>query len=466
MNRKHSLAVIILILVTTVAAFVFVYREKLGNVARNLSPLKQNESAKTAEEFFAKLPKAECNFPDDGVAYQSAMEQVNPTLCSCVKNEQQRSSCEKSAVELVKYQAIVRQLDAERCKELGSEQYLKMCQQAIASRLEFMANDPLLLAEGYMQSGNYAKASDVLSAAVQKDDKNVEAILNLALAYAARGLAEHSENVYVDKALELVDKALAINENSPEAYRVRGYIFEVKPDFDEAVLNYTRSIQLDQNYVLSYVGRGHAYNMLGQIGSALGDFNKAKELDTKKEYPQVYSQLCRLESQGPLLEEAIADCSVSVEVANGGDKAEAHGMLAGLFLRANQLEQARMNVELALSISPNNPNILLTSSSVLEEQGDLDEAKKDAERAVTLDQTRAAGYLQLGNLALKQGNYDSAILNGQKALSLVDSDVAVLAPEKASVKQECYTLLADAYAKKGDAANESKYREMGSTQAE
>jgi len=56
-------------------------------------------------------------------------------------------------------------------------------------------------------------------------------------------------------------------------------------DRQTAIAAYTEAIKLDAKLKRAYVGRGVAYNELGEIRKALEDFTKAIELDPEDSYP-------------------------------------------------------------------------------------------------------------------------------------------------------------------------------------
>jgi len=58
-----------------------------------------------------------------------------------------------------------------------------------------------------------------------------------------------------------------------------------KNDRQTAIAAYTEAIKLDAKLKRAYVGRGVAYNELGEIRKALEDFTKAIELDPEDSYP-------------------------------------------------------------------------------------------------------------------------------------------------------------------------------------
>jgi tetratricopeptide (TPR) repeat protein len=55
-------------------------------------------------------------------------------------------------------------------------------------------------------------------------------------------------------------------------------------DIDSAIKCYNKAIEIDPNYVKSYIGRGLAYAILCKYDEAIADYSKAIELDPNKAY--------------------------------------------------------------------------------------------------------------------------------------------------------------------------------------
>jgi len=71
----------------------------------------------------------------------------------------------------------------------------------------------------------------------------------------------------------------AINELSATDWYNKAYAFYISNNYEEAVLAFTRAIELNPNYEQAYNGRGTAYAKKGQYDRAIADYSKALELD-------------------------------------------------------------------------------------------------------------------------------------------------------------------------------------------
>ena len=70
------------------------------------------------------------------------------------------------------------------------------------------------------------------------------------------------------------------NNNSPtQAYLELGYESIVAGDYNLALVNFNKAIEVDPNSVEAYNNRGLVLGIMGDYSSALADFNKSIQLD-------------------------------------------------------------------------------------------------------------------------------------------------------------------------------------------
>jgi tetratricopeptide (TPR) repeat protein len=73
-------------------------------------------------------------------------------------------------------------------------------------------------------------------------------------------------------------EAIAANTKDAIAYRNRGIDFYDKGDFDKAILDFTKAIDIDPQCADFYYSRGHTYQSLGKYDNAITDFTRAINL--------------------------------------------------------------------------------------------------------------------------------------------------------------------------------------------
>lgn len=89
----------------------------------------------------------------------------------------------------------------------------------------------------------------------------------LATRYNNRGIAYGNMGDY-DKAIYDHNKAIELDPTFAKAYNNRGLDYVNKEDNDRAIVDYNRAIELDPNYVLAYFNRGATYGKKGAYDRA------------------------------------------------------------------------------------------------------------------------------------------------------------------------------------------------------
>jgi tetratricopeptide (TPR) repeat protein len=101
-------------------------------------------------------------------------------------------------------------------------------------------------------------------------------------AYASRGQEWYAKHDY-DKAIADFNRAIDLNPKGLAeygtgailAYGNRGNAYNEKGDAKRAIENYTMAIAIDPKYTASYTSRGLQYEKLGDLEKARADFNAA-----------------------------------------------------------------------------------------------------------------------------------------------------------------------------------------------
>jgi tetratricopeptide (TPR) repeat protein len=64
-------------------------------------------------------------------------------------------------------------------------------------------------------------------------------------------------------------------------YNIRGIAYGKKGEYDNAIADYTRAIEIDPNDAWAYCNRGGAYDEKGDYDKAIADYTQAIEIDPK-----------------------------------------------------------------------------------------------------------------------------------------------------------------------------------------
>jgi tetratricopeptide (TPR) repeat protein len=134
---------------------------------------------------------------------------------------------------------------------------------------------------------------------------------NDAADYARRAQTELVRDNY-DGAIADCDKAIQLDPNNANAYKIRGEAKERKGDYDGAIADCDKAIQLDPQSASAYDARAWVKVAKKDPDGAIADWDKAVELDPKNELFYESRGLCkRCEGR---YDEAIADFSRAIQL--------------------------------------------------------------------------------------------------------------------------------------------------------
>lgn len=114
----------------------------------------------------------------------------------------------------------------------------------------------------------------------------IEKYDHVQLAYNNRGNLFFERNQY-DQALQDYKKAVDLDETRPESYNNLGTVYESLKKYDASIEAYSKAIALDPNYPKAWYGRGSTYLSKKQYDAAIQDLNKAIRINPS--YAEAYA---------------------------------------------------------------------------------------------------------------------------------------------------------------------------------
>ncbi len=180
--------------------------------------------------------------------------------------------------------------------------------------------------------------------------------------------------------------------------------------FDKALADFTKVIELDPKHVEAWYCRGSTYDRLGQLDRAIADYSRAIDLGPKNAGPWD-SRAAAYERLGQH-DQAIADCSKAIEL-NPND-ALANNALAWLLAtcpdsKVRDPVRAVALAKRAVELAPGTGNFWNTQGVAHYRAGDWKAARAALEKSMNL---RAGGdafdFLFLAMAHRKLGNQDEA----------------------------------------------------------
>ena len=143
----------------------------------------------------------------------------------------------------------------------------------------------------FYDSQQWDQAIDAYSDLLALADKNptIDSYFKSAI-YNNRGIA-YSKKGNFDRAIVDFNKAIELSPDYDEAYNNRGFSYSKKGNFDRAIDDYGEAIKIDPNSFVAYNNRGLAYDKQGNFDLAIDDFNKVIKIDS--ELVDAYDNLAR-----------------------------------------------------------------------------------------------------------------------------------------------------------------------------
>jgi tetratricopeptide (TPR) repeat protein len=168
------------------------------------------------------------------------------------------------------------------------------------------------------------------------------------------------------------------------AYNNRGTAWFYKGDYDRAIADCTRALELNPQYAEAYNNRGTAWFYKGDYDRAIADCTRALELNPQ--YAEAYNNRGTVRFYKGDYDRAIADCTRALEL--NPQYAEAYHQLAWILAICpdKRYQNATKAVELAQKAVELNPeaDFLDTLAMTYTEAGKLGDAIEAQKRAIAL----------------------------------------------------------------------------------
>jgi tetratricopeptide (TPR) repeat protein len=150
-------------------------------------------------------------------------------------------------------------------------------------------------AESYFQRGEKRHWEDDFQGAIINYTQAIRLNPNFAAAYNNRGLCR-LQLFDFQGAIADSTQAIRLNPNFAYAYADRGAVrFELK-DFQGAIADYTQAIRLNSNFAYAYMRRGEAYHWLANYQRALADSDRALQIPIDKSDAAIFQRKLRRQS--------------------------------------------------------------------------------------------------------------------------------------------------------------------------
>ncbi|MBD3879512.1 MAG: tetratricopeptide repeat protein [Quinella sp. 1Q5] len=208
-------------------------------------------------------------------------------------------------------------------------------------------------------------------------------------------------NAYLDlkqyeRAIQDYDKAIQLNPNHEMAYNNRGLAYGKLGQKDKEIQDYESAIKLNPNYAGSYYNRGGYYLELKQYERAIQDYSKAIELNPIL-YQAYYNRgnvyLKGLEQY----EQAIKDYSTAIYI--NPDLYEAYvnrGISYALSGKPGNLEKAIEDATKAIQLNPKRVDAYMLRGNIYQALGETEKSQADFAKGNEIIKNKANESLSMG----------------------------------------------------------------------
>jgi Flp pilus assembly protein TadD len=209
-----------------------------------------------------------------------------------------------------------------------------------------------------------------------------------------------------DELIDLLNKALKLEPNDPDAHYNLGIALQEKGDLDAAITSYNTALGLKPNDPEAHYNLGIALKEKGDLDVAIASFNTA--LQFKPNYPEAHNNLgIALQEKGDLTA-AIASYNTALELKPSYP--EAHCNLGIALKEKGDLTAAIASYNTALQLKPNDPEAHCNLGIALKEKGDFTDAIASYNTALELKPNYPEALKNLSTTELLAGDYKSGWL--------------------------------------------------------
>lgn len=193
---------------------------------------------------------------------------------------------------------------------------------------------------------------------------------------------------------------------------------------EQLLASYVHFMTHDQPFEF-YYALGNFYLKLGQMEDALKALQAAARQEPEKgkiyyDLGMLYWRLGRLQEAREVLEKAVVRFGAPHEKQF---KAAAQKLLGGVYFRLGQLDSAYRNWRSAISLDPEDLELIVNLAAVQMAKGNYDEAIRGLKRVLETDETNPKVLSNLGSSFYLKGDYQQAVHFLQKALKASQKEI-------------------------------------------
>ena len=256
------------------------------------------------------------------------------------------------------------------------------------------------------QQGNLVEAERHYDAALKSQPDHFEALHMLGVIALQRGR--------IERGVEIITKAVALNENSPVAFNNLAKGLKDLGRFDEAIIHFERAIALAPAFADAQFGYGTALHFVNRSEDALGHFEKAIVL-----HPNF---VAALNNRGLALAklkrftEALAsyDKALAIQPSFG----EAHNNRGNALKALMRFDDALASFDNAIAARPDSAEAHCNRGNVLVQLARFDDALASFDRAIAVRPHFAEAHRGRGDALANLNRFGDALASFDRAIAI------------------------------------------------
>lgn len=281
----------------------------------------------------------------------------------------------------------------------------------------------VMMADELMLKGKYADAGDLYRQAINRNAKNVAAIVGLGTALA--------KQFKLDGAEEQFDKALALQPSNAQAHSGKALILMNRLQSSSATIIKQRdtmlkqaesecqqAVAIDPGMPEAHYNLGQVYKEQGRLDEAAKEFRSATQCDPQ--YSDAYAGLGMTKLLQGSLSEAQENFKRAITLNSGNSTA--HFGLGKTYLKQGLTDDAIKELNTALYQYPNSAPTHQAMGEAYETQGNTVAAVKEYQEAIRIKPENSEAYLHIADIREARGDIEHSIAELRSGLELMPNN--------------------------------------------
>ena len=239
----------------------------------------------------------------------------------------------------------------------------------------------------------------------------------LAEQYLQRGNAYFNLKEY-ESAIEDYEKTIELNPENVAAYFNRGILYFEQGKYELAIKDYEKAIQLNPDFK-TYNNRGVSYSTLGKYNLAIQDYTKSIELNPEDVF--AYGNRGKIYDELEKNDLAIQDYTKAIELNSYSD--ELYFNRGNVYYELENYDLAIQDYTKSIELNPDNASTYYNRGIVYSKLEKYKLSIRDNTKSIELNPENSFAYLNRGVSYSKLGGFDLAINDYEKSIELNPDDV-------------------------------------------